>query len=126
MRSRSFLLEAVASLEDGRVRHGATERLAIALLAAELPIARPDVLYQGYDRAARGRFGQSVALAECSNHGASSPESATLSRRFGAPWRLLIWVPVARAVPLRIGHSALVVEPRLASWLAVATVLVAL
>jgi hypothetical protein len=37
MRSRSFLLEAVASLEDGLVSHGATERLAIALLAASLP-----------------------------------------------------------------------------------------
>jgi hypothetical protein len=44
MRSRSFLLEAVASLEDGLLSHGATERLVTALLAAQLPISRRVVL----------------------------------------------------------------------------------
>jgi hypothetical protein len=34
MRSSSFLFKAVASLEDGLVSHGATERLMIALLDA--------------------------------------------------------------------------------------------
>jgi hypothetical protein len=34
MRSRSFLLQTVASLEDGLVSHRATDRLVIALLAA--------------------------------------------------------------------------------------------
>jgi hypothetical protein len=62
MRSRSFLLEAVASLEDGLVSHGAIERLAIALLAASLPIWGLVVLRGGSDRRGPAGAGQAALV----------------------------------------------------------------